>query len=69
MCRNMFAHLQVVSVRLMTNNPVKVNALTKLGIEVVDRVSIETGHNDHNDRYLKTKAGKMGHLLGQSSVG
>jgi GTP cyclohydrolase II len=68
MCRNMFAHLQVGSVRLMTNNPVKVNALTKLGIEVQDRMPIETGHNDHNDRYLKTKAGKLGHLLGQSTV-
>ena len=67
MCRNMFAHLQVGSVRLMTNNPVKVNALTKLGIDVQDRMPIETGHNDHNDRYLKTKAGKLGHLLGQST--
>ena len=66
MCKSMFSHLQVSSVRLMTNNPVKVNALTKLGIVVEDRVPIETGQNDHNARYLETKAGKLGHLLGVS---
>jgi GTP cyclohydrolase II len=48
----------------MTNNPVKVTALTKLGIEITERVPIETGHNDHNARYLATKAGKLGHLFG-----
>ena len=66
-CRNMFAHLQVRSIQLLTNNPLKVNALTKLGIDVSDRVPIETGRNDHNARYLDTKAGKMGHLLEQTS--
>ncbi|MGB1188635.1 MAG: GTP cyclohydrolase II [Pseudomonadales bacterium] len=69
MCKSMFSHLQVSSVRLMTNNPVKVNALTKLGIVVEDRVPIETGQNDHNARYLETKAGKLGHLLGASEAG
>ncbi len=62
-CKAMFAHFQVSQVNLMTNNPVKVTALTKLGIEVVDRHSLQTGHNDHNARYLATKAGKLGHLL------
>lgn len=64
MCKSMFAHFQVSRVRLMTNNPVKVTALTKLGIEIVERIPLETGHNDHNARYLATKAGKLGHLLG-----
>jgi GTP cyclohydrolase II len=64
MCKSMFAHFQIDRVRLMTNNPVKVNALTKLGIEIVERLSLETGQNDHNARYLATKAGKLGHLLG-----
>ena len=62
-CKAMFAHFQIDQVKLMTNNPVKVTALTKLGIEIVDRVPIETGHNDHNARYLATKAGKLGHLF------
>jgi GTP cyclohydrolase II len=63
-CKSMFLHLQVNKVRLMTNNPVKVQALNKLGIEIVERVPIETGQNDHNARYLATKAGKLGHLFG-----
>ena len=54
------------SFRLMTNNPVKVQALTKLGIKIEERLPIETGHNDHNARYLATKAGKLGHLFGDS---
>lgn len=62
-CKAMFAHFQISKVNLMTNNPVKVTALTKLGIDVVDRSPIQTGHNDHNARYLATKAGKMGHLF------
>lgn len=62
-CQNMFAHFKIAKVSLMTNNPVKVTALTKLGIEVVDRQAIKTGHNDHNAKYLATKAGKLGHLL------
>ncbi len=62
-CKSMFRHLQVERVELMTNNPVKVQALTKLGIDIVDRKPIETGQNDHNARYLATKAGKLGHLL------
>lgn len=64
-CRNMFAHLRVQQIRLMTNNPVKVNALTKLGIIISARIPLETGHNDHNARYLQTKAGKLGHLFSQ----
>lgn len=64
MCKSMFAHFQIDKIRLMTNNPVKVTALTKLGIEIVERLPLETGHNDHNARYLATKAGKLGHLLG-----
>ena len=65
MCKSMFAHFQIDHIRLMTNNPVKVTALTKLGIEIVERIPLETGHNDHNARYLATKAGKLGHLLGK----
>ncbi|MFP6805986.1 MAG: GTP cyclohydrolase II [Pseudomonadales bacterium] len=65
-CKNMFAHLQIKRIKLMTNNPVKVTALTKLGIDIVQRVPLETGQNDHNARYLATKAGKLGHLFGKS---
>lgn len=62
-CKSIFLHLQVNRLELMTNNPLKVQALTKLGIEIVNRLPIEAGQNDHNAFYLATKAGKMGHLL------
>ncbi len=67
MCKTMFGHLQVSRVRLMTNNPVKVNALTKLGIEITERQGLETGQNTHNARYLATKAGKLGHLINRKT--
>jgi len=63
MCAEMCAHLGVKSVRLMTNNPRKVDALEALGIDVVERLDLHTGHNPHNSRYLATKAGKLGHLF------
>ncbi len=66
MCRNMLVHLQVSKMRLMTNNPLKIKSLEKLGIEVAERMPIETGKNDHNARYLATKAGKLGHLFGKA---
>jgi len=66
MCKNMFAHLQVKNLRLLTNNPVKVKALTKLGLNIVERIPLQTGINSHNARYLATKAGKLGHLMGKS---
>lgn len=62
-CKPMLAHLGISSVRLMTNNPLKVNALKNMGIDIVERVTIEVGRNPYNSGYLATKAGKMGHLL------
>ena len=47
----------------MTNNPVKVTELEALGVEIVERLAITTGRNAHNEKYLATKAGKLGHLL------
>ena len=55
--------LGVQRLRLMTNNPRKVDALTAGGLEVVERLPIECGRNSHNDAYLTTKANKLGHLL------
>ena len=55
--------LGVSKVRLMTNNPRKVEALVNAGIEVVERIAIQCGRNPHNEDYLHTKADKLGHLL------
>lgn len=59
----MLEHLKIQKIRLMTNNPRKVNALQELGIEVTERLAHESGRNPHNAKYLKTKKGKLGHLL------
>lgn len=63
MCKPMLDHLHIKSLKLMTNNPKKVKALTDLGIEVVSRLELKAGENPHNVRYLATKADKMGHLM------
>ncbi len=63
-CKPMLEHLQITSLRLMTNNPRKVTAMEELGIKVVERIALETPHNLHNQHYLATKAGKLGHLMG-----
>ena len=50
-------------VRLMTNNPDKLRALERAGIEVVERVPHRFPDNIHNRDYLRVKAEKGGHLL------
>ena len=49
--------------RLMTNNPRKIVGLEGYGLEVVERVPIEIPPNAHDERYLRTKRDKLGHLL------
>jgi GTP cyclohydrolase II len=55
--------LNVRSIRLITNNPHKVDELTGHGIEVETRIPIEVGHHRDNLDYLRSKAEKMAHLL------
>jgi len=62
-CQAMFQHLNIRSVRLLTNNPRKVAALQQLGVHIAERLSLQTGHNPHNAKYLATKAGKLGHMF------
>jgi 3,4-dihydroxy 2-butanone 4-phosphate synthase/GTP cyclohydrolase II len=61
------ADLGLHKIRLMTNNPRKIIGLEGYGIEVVERVSIETKPHQENIEYLKAKAKKMGHLLSLKS--
>jgi GTP cyclohydrolase II len=61
-CKPMLEHLKVNKIRLMTNNPRKVNALKDLGFEVGEIVSIRTGANPHNKSYLAVKIDKLGHI-------
>lgn len=55
--------LGIGSVKLITNNPDKINALVKLGIDVNGSLPIQVPPNQHNIRYLKTKQEKMGHRI------
>lgn len=53
--------LGVKSVRLLTNNPLKIAGLEAAGVKVVDRLSHWVGENQHNAGYLAVKRRKMGH--------
>ena len=55
--------LGVGKMRLLTNNPTKVVGLSGYGLEIVERVPIEIGANSLNERYLRTKRDKLGHLI------
>jgi GTP cyclohydrolase II len=55
--------LGVASVRLLSNNPDKVEALQRAGIEVLERVPCEVTPSPYAEEYLKTKKEKLGHLF------
>ena len=55
--------LGVRKIRLLTNNPKKVIGLKGYGLEIVERVPIEMPANKNNERYLKTKRDKLGHII------
>lgn len=55
--------LGIHKVRLMTNNPEKIQGIEKYQIEVMERVPIELPHHKDNVHYLKIKKERMGHLL------
>ncbi len=64
----MLEHFSIKQLRLMTNNPRKIQALREIGIDVIERLPHETGRNPHNQKYLDTKKGKLGHMFeGQES--
>ncbi len=60
-CKPMLDYFGVRKLRLMTNNPGKVEALGAIGMEVVQRVPIHIGINTHNESYLAVKINKLGH--------
>ena len=59
----MLKALGVSRVRVLSNNPEKVEALQRAGIEVVERVPCEVVASPHAEEYLKTKKEKLGHLF------
>lgn len=61
-CKPMLDFLDIRNVRLLTNNPAKVDALRGMGIEVNEVIPIHTGANPHNESYLAVKIAKLGHM-------
>ena len=55
--------LEIKSIDLITNNPSKIDEIKKLGIQVDERIPIETAYHQDNVDYLQTKAEKMSHIL------
>jgi 3,4-dihydroxy 2-butanone 4-phosphate synthase/GTP cyclohydrolase II len=55
--------LGVTSVRLMTNNPRKLDELSELGVTIAQRISLQIVPNGENDGYLETKRTRFGHFL------
>lgn len=64
----MLKDLQVDSIRLITNNPSKIDELKRLGVRVEDRIPIESDYHHDNLDYLKAKADKMSHMLSFTST-
>lgn len=56
-------YLGIEKIRLLTNNPAKIQDLERFGIKVTERIPLEITPNKENIHYLKTKRDKLGHLL------
>ena len=63
LCQPMFGQFGITSLRLMTNNPRKIDALEKLGLRITERVPLLVNRNAFNQHYLNTKASKLGHMM------
>jgi GTP cyclohydrolase II len=58
----LLSELGIKRIRLLTNNPQKINSLREHGLEVVGRLPLVTTSNTHNERYLRAKHERAGHL-------
>jgi 3,4-dihydroxy 2-butanone 4-phosphate synthase/GTP cyclohydrolase II len=62
-CAEILLDLDLRRVRVMSDNPVKIHALERAGMEIVERVALEVEPHDGFARYLRTKKERMGHLV------
>lgn len=62
------ADLGLSTIKLLTNNPRKIEGLEKYGLEIVERVPIIIKPNNINKKYLKTKQEKLGHYLEEKGI-
>jgi GTP cyclohydrolase II len=63
LCADILRHFGVTRIRLMSNNPRKLQALEDAGIAIAERIPIEIAPTDDTQRYLLTKKAKLGHML------
>ena len=62
-CAEILFDLGLCSVKVISNNPLKLQALEEAGLKIVERVSIQVESTDKAEHYLRTKKDKLGHLL------
>ncbi|MBD0326714.1 MAG: GTP cyclohydrolase II [Pyrinomonadaceae bacterium] len=62
-CAEVLFDMGLCKVRLLSNNPLKIQALEEAGLKVTERVPLEVETNEPAGQYLRTKKEKMGHLL------
>ena len=62
-CAEVLFDLGLCQVKIMSNNPLKLQALEEAGLQIVERVAIEVETTKCAEQYLRTKKEKMGHLL------
>ncbi|HEV7398204.1 MAG TPA: GTP cyclohydrolase II [Pyrinomonadaceae bacterium] len=67
-CAEILYDLGLCHVRVISNNPLKIQALEEAGLKVIERVSIQVDAQESASRYLRTKKEKMGHLLDLNRV-
>ncbi|MBI2651967.1 GTP cyclohydrolase II [Candidatus Woesearchaeota archaeon] len=64
----MLADLGLSTIRLLTNNPRKIEGLEKYGLKIVERIPIVIKSNKINKKYLRAKKEKLGHYLEEKGV-
>jgi GTP cyclohydrolase II len=62
-CAEILYHLGLCHIRVISNNPLKLQALEEAGLKIVERVSLQFDAPESAERYLRTKKEKLGHLL------
>ncbi len=60
--------LGLKEIRLMTNNPIKINEISKADIKIIERIPIFIKANEHNRDYLIAKIRKLGHLIDEKKI-
>jgi GTP cyclohydrolase II len=60
---HMLESLKIKSIKLMTNNPKKINELSQYGVNITERIPLVIPPNPYNEFYLRTKAEKSGHMM------